>query len=362
MKRHFTLMATCLAIALFVLLSFDKAGAVRLKDLTSVKGARINQLIGYGLVVGLDGTGDGSKSPFTGQALVNMLENLNIYVNKDDIKVKNVAGVMITASLPPFVKIGQNIDVTLSALGDAESLQGGTLIATQLKALDGEVYAVAQGPISIGGFEFRARGQQDSVQQNHLNVARIPNGATVEREVPVSFLGKNEFILHLNEPDFTTVTRTVKAIDRFLDGSYATAQDGSTISVRVPEGYRNNEIALLADLESLEVIPDYTARVIVDERTGTVVMGENVTISALAVAHGNLNVQVSAESVPFSRSAEVSVAVQEQKSKLVDFEPGVTLGDLVQALNSVGVTPRDLIAILQAIKAAGALQAELEII
>lgn len=361
MKQHFTLWTTCLTIALFVLLSCDKAEAVRLKDLTSVKGARTNQLIGYGLVVGLDGTGDGSKSPFTGQALVNMLENLNIYVNKDDIKVKNVAGVMITASLPPFVKIGQNIDVTLSALGDASSLQGGTLVATQLKALNGEVYAVAQGPISIGGFEFRG-GRQETLQKNHVNVARIPNGATVEREVPVSFLGKNEFILHLDKPDFTTVTRTVKAIDSFLDGSYATAQDGSTVSIRVPEKYKNNEIAMLAALESLEVMPDYTARVIVDERTGTVVMGENVSISALAVAHGNLNVQVSAESAPFSPSDEVTISAEEQKSKMVGLEAGVTLGDLVQALNSVGVTPRDLIAILQSIKAAGALQAELEII
>ena len=361
MNRHFTLLTISAFIALFVMVSFDRAEAVRLKDLTSVKGARTNQLIGYGLVVGLDGTGDGSKSPFTGQALVNMLENLNIYVNKDDIKVKNVAGVMVTASLPPFVKTGQNIDVTLSALGDASSLQGGTLIATQLKALNGEVYAIAQGPISIGGFEFRG-GQQGTVQKNHVNVARIPNGATVEREVPVSFAGKDEFILHLDKPDFTTVTRTVRAIDAFLGGSYAKAQDGSTVSIRVPDEYRNNEITLLADLETLEVLPDYTARVIVDERTGTVVMGENVSISALAVAHGNLNVQVSAEPAPFSPNDEITVSAEEQNNKMVGLEAGVTLGDLVQALNSVGVTPRDLIAILQSIKAAGALQAELEII
>lgn len=360
MKRFYSLFILCVSLTLMIFVSFEESGAVRLKDLVSVKGARTNQLVGYGLVVGLDGTGDSSKSPFTDQALANMLENLNILVNKDDMRVKNVAGVMITASLPAFVKTGQNIDVTLSALGDARSLQGGTLIATPLKALDGKVYAIAQGPISIGGFEYQG-GLEAGVQKNHVNVARIPNGATVEREVPVSYLGKENITVHLNKPDFTTVTRAVSAINLFLDGSYATAQDGSTMEIIVPEQYKNNEIALMASLENIEVSPDYTARVIIDERTGTVVMGKNVSISELAVAHGNLNVSVDREARPFS-SDDVTVTAEEQQGKMVDFEPGVTLGDLVQALNSVGVTPRDLISILQAIKAAGALQAELEII
>jgi len=339
----------------------NEAGAVRLKDIASVKGIRSNQLVGYGLVVGLDGTGDGNKSPFTSQALVNMLENMGVHVDKNDVKVKNVAGVMVTATLPPFVKTGQTIDVTLSTLGDAKSLQGGTLIATPLKGLDGKVYAIGQGPVSIGGFQVDT-GTNERVQANHLTVARIPDGATVEREVPVSFAGKQEIILHLNTPDFTTMSRAINAIDSLLEGPYAKAKDSATVSITVPEKFAGSEVAFMAAIENLDIVPDTSARVIIDERTGTIVMGRDVKIKELAVAHGNLSVQVSNNKAIPSEVENTNVTARDQENKLVALNPGVTLGDLVSALNGVGVTPRDLIAILQSIKAAGALDAVLEII
>ncbi len=351
-----------LILAVFVLqLCFTgKAGAVRLKDVASVQGVRTNQLVGYGLVVGLDGTGDGSKSPFTSQALVNMLENMGVHVDKKDVKVRNVAGVMVTATLPPFIKTGQVIDVTLSALGDADSLQGGTLVATPLKALDGKVYAVAQGPISIGGFELET-DNPDRLQKNHVTVARIPGGATVEREVGFSLQGKKAIVLNLNNPDFTTMSRAVLAVDTMLGGKYAKAEDGATMSITIPEEYADNQVSFMAAVENIEITPDSAARIIIDERTGTVVMGKNVMIKELAVAHGNLSVQVTNQ----GRQSDLNndnVTARDQENKLVSLEPGVTLGDLVGALNGVGVTPRDLIAILQSIKAAGALEADLEII
>lgn len=337
------------------------AQAVRIKDLASVKGVRGNQLVGYGLVVGLNGTGDGNKSPFTTQGLANMLKNIGMAVNEADLKVKNVAGVMVTATLPPFIKAGQPLDVTLSSLGDASSLQGGTLIATPLKGLDEEIYAIAQGPVTIGGFKTTgpvAIGSQD----NHLTVARIPAGATVEKEVAVSFGGKNDITLSLNEPDFTTVTRLTEAINTFLGGSFARANDGATVTVAIPNSYRQQEIALLAALENLDVAPDSVAKVVVDERTGTIVMGENVRINQLALSHGTLSIQVAADP-----NQKVSQGIDPQTgkpkdNKLIKLSPGVTLAELVRALNSVGAAPRDLIAIFQAIKAAGAMQAELTII
>ena len=349
-------------ITLFFLLLWpvNNATAVRLKDVSSVQGVRTNMLVGYGLVVGLDGTGDGSNSPFTSQALVNMLENLGVHVNKDDVKVKNVAGVMVTATLPPFIKNGQALDVTLSTLGDAKSLQGGTLIVTPLKGLDGKVYALAQGPISIGGFEVGKGG--NTVQKNHVNVARIPNGAIVEREIPVSFTGKKEVVLNLNSPDFTTMSRAVSAIDALLQGNYATATDSGSLTVAIPEEYIGNEVGFMAALEHVEIAPDSAAKIIIDERTGTVVMGNEVRLKPLAVAHGTLNVEVSTYNNATSPLDNFNIIAKEQGNKLVPVNPGATLGDLVTALNVIGVTPRDLISILQSIKAAGALQADLEII
>jgi flagellar P-ring protein precursor FlgI len=351
--------------------------AVRLKDLAAVQGVRGNQLIGYGLVVGLNGTGDGNKSAFTTQGLANMLKNLGMPVNEGDLKVKNVAGVLVTANLPPFIKSGQTIDVTLSSLGDASSLQGGTLIATPLKGLNGKIYAMAQGPVSIGGFKAIGTPARGS-QINHLNVARIPDGATVEREVPVSLIGKDKLTILLANPDFTTVTRISQAINDYLGGDYAAAQDGGTVTVQVPPRFKGKEISLLANLEVLQVTPDSIAKVVIDERTGTVVMGENVRINELALAHGSLSIQVketSNSAVPKDMigqiltdemikkmTAQITSNTSSKQAKLTAIKPGVTIGELVRALNSVGAAPRDLIAIFQAIKAAGAMQAELKII
>ncbi|MBU0729636.1 MAG: flagellar basal body P-ring protein FlgI [Proteobacteria bacterium] len=348
--------------AILVVLSASHAQAIRLKDMASVKGVRNNQLIGYGLVVGLDGTGDGSQAAFTTQGLINMLENMGVHVNEQSVKVKNVAGVMISATLPPFVKTGQSIDVTVSSLGDCSSLQGGTLIATPLKGLDGQVYAIAQGAVSIGGFESTGvRG----AQKKHLTVARIPSGATVEREVALTFAGKKIITISLDSADFTTISRTVNAIDAFLGGTYATAKDGATVDIVVPEKFYNQEVTLLAALENLSITPDASAKVVLDERTGTVVMGENVRISHLALSHGNLSLQITAEQsrprLPNAPSNE-NISARDLENRLVTLSVGTTLGEVVRALNSVGVTPRDLISIFQSIKASGALQADLEII
>lgn len=347
--------AVVVVLAGFLLFSIqNEARAARLKDLASIKGVRNNQLVGYGLVVGLTGTGDGTKAAFTNQSLVNMMQNLGMPLSKSDVNVKNVASVMITAQLPPFAKIGQTIDVVLSSLGDATSLQGGTLLPTELKGLDNKVYAIAQGPLSIGGFE--VANQSANTQKKHLTVARIPGGASVEREVRVSFAGKGQIALSLNQSDFTTVERMVRTINESLGGKYASAVDGSTVAVTVPEQYAGQEISLLAQLEKLEVVPDTPARVVLDERTGTVVMGENVRIGRIAVSHGNLSLLVSGQAQTPSEEAGNS------GDTVVRFPAGASLGEVVRALNSMGVTPRDMIAIFQSIKAAGALQAELEII
>lgn len=359
--RHLSIIFQIFFLLSLILGPAGTARAIRLKDVASVQGVRDNQLVGYGLVVGLDGTGDGNKAPFTGQALVNMLENMGVHVNKDDVKVKNVAGVMVTATLPPFIKNGQTIDVTLSTLGDATSLQGGTLVATPLKGLDGKIYAMAQGAVSIGGFEPDG-GVAPTMQRNHVTVARIPNGAYVEREVPMNFLGKKELLLNLDSPDFTTMSRVVNAIDALLEGPYAKAQDSATVKITIPEKFAGNEIALMAALENVNITPDNPARIVIDERTGTVVMGSNVRIKELAVSHGNLSVQVSGPASPPTPIRNPNTTARDQENRLVALETGITLGELVTALNGVGVTPRDLIAILQAIKVAGALQADLEII
>jgi len=342
-RRYFLLPLLLLSM----LLAAGRAEAVRVKDLASVQGMRANHLVGYGLVVGLNGTGDGNKAAFTVQGLVNMLENMGVHVNPDDIKVKNVAGVMVTADLPPFVKPGQSIDVTISSLGDATSLQGGTLVITPLKGLDERIYAIAQGAVSIGGFEVAGGA---GVQKNHLTVARIPGGGMVEREVALLLGEEHTVTLSLKRADFTTVSRMVTVIDSFLGGPYAQARDGATVLITLPEEYQENTIGFLAALEGLDVAPDAPARVVLDERTGTVVMGENVRLKQLALSHGKLSLRIG------------QAATGAGGNRLVTLDEGATLGELVQALNSVGVTPRDMIAIFQSIKAAGALLAELVII
>jgi len=333
-----------------------------------VQGVRDNQLLGYGIVVGLDGTGDSNNAAFTTQGLRNILKNVGMQVDRASLKVSNVAGVMVTAKLPPFSKRGQRLDITLSSLGDASSLQGGTLLVTPLKGLDGQVYAMAQGAVSVGGFGVQGPTPK-GVQKRHLTVARIPQGATVEREVLVGFADKKSLTITLNNPDFTTVSRMVKAINIYLRGDYATAQDGASVTVSMPPSYKGKAVGFLAELENIEVDSDALAKVVIDERTGTVVMGGDVRIGELALSHGNLNVQIAPKQRdPITgrlisvKKAAMNGAAGGGSGRVINLTPGVTLGELVRALNSVGVSPQDLIAIFQTIKAAGAMRAELEII
>jgi flagellar P-ring protein precursor FlgI len=358
-------------ILIIILLVHSTGIAVRLKDIVDVEGVRGNYLIGYGLVVGLKQTGDGAQTQFTVQSVVNMLQRFGITVPKDQVKLKNVAAVLVTAYLPAYVKPGQRIDVTVSTLGDAKSLQGGTLLMTPLKGPDGKVYAIAQGPVSIGGFA--AGGAGGGVQVNHPTVGRVPEGAIVEREVPMEDLNHlQKLTLSLRDGDFTTVSEIANLINLYLRGHYANPKDLRTVEVKVPKNYQGRVVDLLAEIGNLEVTPDVPARVVIDERTGTVVMGENVRISKVAVAHGNLSVEITetpqvSQPYPLSPGQTVvtpgtQVKAKEQKAKIVILEEGATLGELIRALNAVGATARDLIAILQAIKAAGALHAELIII
>jgi len=362
-----------LLAALFLLFGplLRPAAAIRLKDIASFTGVRPNQLIGNGLVVGLNGTGDGTNVDFSTQELANMLSQLGLNASRDKMKVKNVATVAVTALLPPFARVGSKIDVLVSSLGDAKSLQGGTLLLTPLKGVDGQVYALAQGPVSVGGFV--AGGEAGGgVTKNHPTAGRIASGATVEREIPLNFLEKDNFTITLHKADFTTSQRVVAAINRALHGNYALSQDGGTINIKMPPLYKDRVVPLLASLENLEIVPDSVAKVVLDERNGTVVMGANVRLSTVAIAHGNLMVRIKerpriSQPLPFSQGQTVvvpdsTVTTQEGENRLMVLPEGVSIGQVVQALNAIGVTPRDLIAILQAIKAAGALQADLEII
>ncbi len=374
MKPRWRPLPLLLALTLFLLapgLWTPPAFGIRLKDIASFKGVRPNQLVGNGLVVGLNGTGDGTNVDFNTQELANFLSQLGVQAAKDKLKVKNIAAVVVTATLPPFARVGSRIDVLVSSMGDAKSLQGGTLILTPLKGVDGQVYALAQGPITVGGFA--AGGQAGGgVTKNHPTAGRIANGATVEREIPLDFAGKEDFTLSLHEADFTTSQRAVKAINQHLRGNFAHSRDGGTITVRLPPGYKDRAVQLLASLENLEITPDAPAKVVIDEKNGTVVMGAMVRLATVAIAHGNLVVQIKesarvSQPLPFSQgqtvvTPETSVAVKEGENRLMVLPEGVSIGQVVQALNAIGVTPRDLIAILQAIKAAGALQAELEVI
>jgi flagellar P-ring protein precursor FlgI len=346
-------------------------GAIRIKDIADIDGVRDNQLVGYGLIVGLDGTGDGKKSLFTVQSMVSMLEKMGISVNAGDIAVSNVAAVMVTAELPPFAKAGGRIDVLVNSIGDAKNLQGGTLLMTPLKAANGRVYAVAQGPVNTGGFA--ASGAAGSVQKNFPTVGRVIGGALVEREVNINLNARKNLTLSLRQPDFTTVTRMTDAINALFYDRIAAAQDAGTVQVKVPMAYLGNIVGLVAMIEKLDVQPDITAKVIINERTGTVVMGESVRISTVAIAHGNLSIVIKespqvSQPLPFSEKGETvvtpdtSINVEEGESQLVLMPARASIGAVVNALNALGVSPRDLIAIFQAIKAAGALQAELEVI
>jgi flagellar P-ring protein precursor FlgI len=363
---------TTALVLLICLLGFaEPAIAARIKDIAAVSGYRANQLIGFGIVVGLNGTGDGTRVDITKQILSNMMRNLGVSVNPDDIKVKNTATVMATAELPPFAKAGTRIDVLVSSLGDAKSLQGGTLLVTPLRAANGEIYAVTQGALSIGGFA--AQGAAASVQQNHPTVAMVASGATIEKNLPTEFQNKDTLLVNLQRPDFTTAFRVAEKINSCFGIQLAKPLDPSSVNVAVPQNYRNELVHLVYQIENLDVTPDVKACVVLNERTGTVVMGQNVRISTVAVAHGNLNIEIRetpqvSQPQPFAEKGETVVVprsevyVSEEQNKLLLLPEGVTIGEVVRALNAIGVSPRDLIAVLQAIQSAGALQAEIKII
>lgn len=349
------------------------AHAVRIKDIAAIKGVRQNQLVGYGLVVGLKGTGDSDDSLFTIQSLASLLEKMGVTVQSEDIEdVENVAAVMVTAELPPFANQGSRFDILVSSIGDAENLEGGTLLFTPLRAADGQIYAVAQGPVSTGGFSVSGNSG-DQVQKNFPTVGRVVGGALVEKEVFSDFNQKDSLTLALHKPDFTTASRVAQAINRAFFSQLAHTENAGAIRIRVPENYQGNTVQFVTMIESLGVTPDVVSKVVVNERTGTVIMGENVRIATIAIAHGNLSIQIdesqkTSQPLPFSPrgqtvvTPESEIVVQEGKNPLFLVESGVSIGEVVRALNALGVTPRDLIAIFQALKAAGALQAELEII
>ncbi|RMF82014.1 MAG: flagellar basal body P-ring protein FlgI [Nitrospirae bacterium] len=365
--------AASLAAALLALAGAAvPAAATRLKDVADVVGVRSNQLIGYGLVVGLDGTGDGVKSTFTRQSLTAMLRRLGVTVDATALKVENVAAVAVTADLPPFAREGSRLDVTVSSIGDAESLRGGTLLMTPLKGPDGKVYAVAQGAVSVGGFSFGGRGG-GGVQKNHPTTGRIASGALVEREIPYELTGHDTLRLALRRPDFTTAERIAVAIDGRFGERIAEAQDPGTVVVRIPDRYRERPVPFAARLEGIEVQEDQVARVVLNERTGTVIMGEEVRLSTVAIAHGGLSISIKetplvSQPAPLStggktvEATDSQVEVKEEERRLAVVPAGVSLAEVVRALNALGVGPGDLIAILQALKAAGALHAELELL
>lgn len=379
-----------LIILAFILFSPSAGESARIKDIVSIKGIRPNQLFGYGLVVGLNGSGDKGGTSFTIQGLANMLEHMGLHISAADLKVSNVAAVMVSATLPPFARIGKKIDVTLSSIGDAKSLQGGTLLLTPVKGVDGKVYALAQGAVSVGGFS-AGGAAGGGVTKNHPTVARISGGATVEKEIPMSLQNRQELTIVLNDPDFSTASRIAGVINSQFGDDLTKPIDSGTLKFRIPPKFQARVVDLIAQIGSLDVIPDAVAKIIVSERTGTVVIGENVRILKVAIAHGNLSIQIKeskevSQPAPFAPSGEgvapaqmeegviiapggstvvfpeSDLAVTEDKSRLLLIPEGRTIGELIRALNAIGVTPRDLITILQAMKAAGALQAELEII
>ena len=344
----------------------------RIKDLTDIEGVRENQLVGYGLVVGLKGTGDTlNAAPFTKQSLQSMLERLGVNTRGATLRTKNVAAVMVTANLPAFGTQGTRIDVTVSALGDATSLQGGTLIVTPLMGADGEVYAVAQGSVAVIGFN--AQGDAAQVVRGVPTTGRISNGGLIEREIPFVLKDMANVRLALRNPDLTTARRISAAVNAFIGQGVAEPIDPSTVVVQPPKSYKGNIIQLLTEIEQLRVEPDQIAKIVIDERSGIIVMGQDVRVSTVAVAQGNLTVTITespivSQPAPFSDGGETVVTPRtditvdtDKNRRLAVLKEGVNLRQLVDGLNAIGVGPRDLIAILQAIKAAGALQAEIEV-
>lgn len=344
----------------------------RIKDISDIEGVRENYLIGYGLVVGLNGTGDSiSSMAFTEESLIGMLERLGVNTRDGKIKTKNVAAVMVTGSLPAFARQGTRIDVAISALGDAKSLQGGTLLVTPMLGADGEVYAIAQGQVAIGGFS--AQGDAQSIVKGVPTSGRIANGAIIEREIMFDFANQKSIKIALRNPDFTTASRITDAINSYLGSIAATTLDSGTISLNLGKTRREDLIQVLTDIEQLRIQPDQVAKVIIDEKSGIIVIGENVRINPIAIAQGNLTIRITetpqvSQPAPFSTTGQTvtvprtDIQVDEESgNKLNILKSGVSLQELVDGLNALGVGPRDMISILQAVKAAGALQAEIEV-
>lgn len=370
------LLAPMLAIVLLTISAFESsapAATSRIKDIVSFEGVRGNMLVGYGLVVGLNGTGDTLRNaPFTRQSLESMLERLGVNTRSEDMRTDNVAAVMVTASLPAFGRQGSQVDVTVSSLGDAENLRGGTLLVTPLMGADGDVYAVAQGPVQISGFE--AQGAAASITQGVPTAGRIPNGAIIEKEIPFAMATMESVDLQLHSPDFTTARRIANVINEHLGIAAARPTDPATVKLQRPTGYDHDMVALLTDIEQLQITPDQRARVVIDDRSGVIVIGSDVRISEVAIAQGNLTISITetpqvSQPSPFAEQGETVVVPRtdvevdtDDERQLAVFKSGVSLQQLVDGLNALGIGPRDMISILQAIKAAGALQADIELL
>lgn len=365
--------ALIMLLGMLVIVSSAHAKTSRIKDIVDIEGVRDNVLVGYGLVVGLNGTGDTlNNSPFTAQSLTAMLERLGVNVRGQNLNTGNVAAVMVTATLPPFRNQGSRIDINVSAMGDAESLLGGTLLVTPLMAADGEVYAVAQGPITVAGFS--AGGEAASIVQNIPTAGRVPGGAIVERELGFTLEDLENVRLALKNPDFTTARRIARAVNGFMADGVATAENDASVVLVKPSEYDGTIVDLITDIEQLPIQPDQPARVVIDERSGTIVIGADVKINPVAIAQGNLTINITetpqvSQPNPFAQQGETVVVPrtdvdvnENEDAKLALLETGITLQDLVTGLNKLGIGPRDLITILQAIKAAGALQAEIEVL
>lgn len=369
-KTHIYIAAIAVWAAFLLVPHAAFAKTTRIKDIIQIEGVRDNMLVGYGLVVGLNGTGDSlNNSPFTQQSMVAMLERLGVNTRGQKLNTGNVAAVMVTSTLPPFTNQGSRIDVTVSTLGDAKSLQGGTLLVTPLMGADSEIYAVAQGSVNIGGFT--AEGQGATVVKNVPTTGRVPGGAIVERETDFKLSDYTEIRLSLRNPDFTTARRIAKAINGFTSTAMAMAENSASVKLTKPAGYSGSIVDLITDIEQLPIQPDQIARVVIDERSGVIVMGSDVRISTVAIAQGNLTIKITetpqvSQPNPFSTQGQTTVVprtdidVNSGDAKLAVLDSGVTLQDLVTGLNRLGVAPRDMITILQAIKAAGALQADIE--
>ena len=368
MTKHFLIVAVA---AFLALLSTAQADS-RIKDLADIEGVRENMLIGYGLVVGLDGTGDRIRNtPFTRESLVSMLERMGVNIRSEDLDTDNIAAVMVTANLPAFATQGTRLDISVSALGDAESLRGGVLLVTPLHGADSEVYAVAQGSVAVSGFA--ARGDAASITRGVPTNGRIANGAVVEREIKYNIAERQSVKLALRNPDFTTAQRIAAAINASLGASTASVSDPGTVLLTRPSTFGGDMVGLLSAIEGLRVEPDNTAKVIIDESSGVIVMGDDVRVSTVAIAQGSLTVSISetpqvSQPSPFSERGRTVVvprtnaSVDEPTAQLAIVSGGVRLSDLVDGLNALGVPPRDMIAILQAIKASGALQADIEVL